>query len=266
MQSLTPGAISQLDPSQSVAGAVGGAAALPFFLNEAQHGFSPQTIGASLNPMDAQVQQQINSMRNSLGSGVPNIAGLTEDMNLQGLQSKAGLLSGIAGQNQQFQNQGMESALSAAFGLDQNTAARIAQQLQAGGNLDQQTYQRLAGGLQTAGGIDQQTQQMLNQAYNIANQQSGQGMNYLGSGLNTQQGLFGDILNYIGQGRNMLPGAASGIENLANLYGQSAGNAAGQATNLAQAGINQNQQTFSGLAGLFGNLAGAGAFGLPGFG
>lgn len=261
LASVTPGVMSYFGNPQdtNLAGVSPGAES--FFANEAMNGLSPTTIASALNPMDAQVDQQINTMRNSLGSATPNVAGLAEDMNLQGLQSKAGLLSSLGGMNQQFQNQGVENLLGTAGNLDTQTANMFSMLPQLAGGLDAQTMQRMAAALQTAGGMDQQTMDMLNQAYNIGNQQQGLGMNYLGNAENTQQGLLSDIFNYIGQGRNMLPGAASGIQNLANLYGNAAGSAANQAWNLASAGNQSNSATFGGLAGLAGQLAGAGVFG-----
>lgn len=249
LASLTPGAIAGLDPSMLASNFVGANAAEPFFLNEAQNGFSPQTIQSALNPMDAQVDQQINTMRNSLGSATPNIAGLESDMGLQGLQAKAGILSNLAGENQMFQNQGMQSAFGTANTMDQLTRQSILDQLGVGGGLDQQTMQRLTAALQGAGGIDQLTQNMLNNAYNVGNQQQGNGMNYLGQSVNTQQGLFTDLQNYLDSGRNMLPGLASGIQNVAQMYG----NAAGQAgQNAMMLGMNQSNP-FSALGSIFAN-------------
>lgn len=258
---VTPGVESYFGNPQNtnLAGLTPGAES--FFGNEAVHGLSPQTIGSAVNTMDTQTQQQINSMRNSLGAGVPNIAGLAEDMNLQGLQSKAGLLSGLAGQNQAVQQQGVEGMLGAGQGLDAQSAQMLGLLPGLASGLDEQSMQRMAAALQTSGGIDQMTQQMLGQAYNIGNQQSGQGMNYFGQGLNTQQGILGDLFNFLGQGRNILPGAASGIGNIANLYGNAASGAANNAMNLANAGNAQNQQMFGGLANLAGQFAGAGMFG-----
>lgn len=217
--------------------------AMSMFLNEAQTGLSPQTIGSALNTQEAATQSQINSLRNSIGAGTPNVGGLVKDLNLQGLQGLTGTESQLAGLNQQFQNQGLQSALGAA------------------GGLDAQTLQRLLSAESTAGTIDTNTMNMLMQAAQLGgNINQGQFGNLL-SGVNLQQGLLGDISNYTGQGINSLLGGTGGISNIANLYGQAAGGAANNAMSLANAGNAATSNTFSGLAGLAGSLAGAGLFG-----
>ncbi|MDE2104265.1 MAG: hypothetical protein KGL39_43915 [Patescibacteria group bacterium] len=80
------------------------------------------------------------------------------------------------------------------------------------------------------------------------------------SGMNTSQGLLGDIMNFVQQGGSFLTGAQGGTQNLVNLYGGAANNAANSAMNLANAGNAANSQTFGGLAGLAGAMAGAGMF------
>lgn len=217
--------------------------ALQMFTQEAQNGLSPQTIGSALNTQEAATQSQINSLRNAVGAGTPNIGGLTSDLNLQGLQGLIGTESQLAGMNQTFQNQGMQNALGAASGLDQ------------------QQLQRLLSAESTAGTIDQNTANMLSQAYQIASGINQGAFGNVGQGLNLQQGLLGDVMNYTGQGLNSLLGGTSGISNIANLYGNAASGAAGNAMSLANAGNQATGNIFSGLAGLAGSLAGAGIFG-----
>lgn len=218
-------------------------AALSQFLQTSQQGLSPQTIGAALNTQQAATQQNINSMRNSLGAGMPNVAGLTKDLNLQGLQGLTGTESQLAGMNQNVQRQGMLDALSTATGLDS------------------QTLQRMLAAESTAGAMDQQTANYLQQANQIAQGANQGAFGNLSSGLNMQQGLLGDLQNYLGQGINSLLGGTGGISQIANLYGAGANQAAQNAMQLAGAGNQANSSTFSGLAGLAGALAAAGKFG-----
>lgn len=234
--------------------------ALGFYNNEAMHGLSPETIQSTLNPLDVQTQQQINSIRNSLGDTVPNEAGLLQDLNLQGLQNKAGVLSNLAGENQLAQERGVQGEIGTAGNLDTQNAQMLSMLPGFASGLDQQTMQRLAGALQTAGGIDQLTQNMLDRAYGIGTQQEGLGMGYLGNGSSLQDTLLGDIQGFLSSGQGLLPGASGGLSSLAGLYGNAAGSAANTAFGLANAGAQQNAGTFSGLTSLFGSLAGAGAF------
>lgn len=218
-----------------------------FFGNEAANGLSPTTIGSALNPLDVQTQQQINSIQNQLGNSTPNEAGLLSDLNLQGLQNKAGLLSSLAGQNQAFQNQGMQDMLGAGAGLDSQTAAMLGQLPTFANQLDQQTLQRLGLAMQTAGGIDQQTQSMLGNAYNVGQGAQGIGMGYMGSNLGAQQGLLSDVMNYLTGGNNLLTQSESGMQNIAGMYGQAAGQAGQNALTI---GMNSSNP-FSSLGSFF---------------
>lgn len=272
---LTPGAIAGLSPEAMLSGAGGfGGNTLGFFNNEMQHGLTPQSIGAALNPFDAQTQQQINSMRNSLGAALPSVGSTVNDLNLQGLQAKAGISSQLAGMNQGLQQQGAQGLFNTAQGIDSLAGNRILQQLGAGGqldsqtasmlsmlpqlagNLDAQTFQRLLSGQNVAGGIDAQTANMLNQGFGIGNQLSNLGLNQFGQGLNLNQNLLNELFNYGSQGENLLTGAQAGMNNLVGLYGNAASGAANNALNMANAGNAQNSNMFSGLAGLAGSLFG----------
>lgn len=260
LASVTPGLESYFGNPENtnLAGVTPGAAS--FYGNEALNGLSPQSINAALNPYDVQSQQQINSIRNSLGDTLPNEAGTLEDLNLQNLQGRTGVLSSLAGENQLAQERGVQGLLGTAGGLDTQTAQMLSVLPSLSSGLDEQTMQRIAGAMQTAGGIDQMTQQMLDQAYGIGSQAEGLGMGYGGNSLTNEQSLLGDIQGFLSSGQGLLPGASGGLSSLAGLYGNAAGNAANQAFGLANSGAQQNAGMFGGLTGIFGTLAGAGAF------
>lgn len=209
LQGITNGALNYFfNPGGTLSGVNGvGGQGLNYFANLAQNGMDPAVANNAYNNFSNNEQQSINSMRNSLGAGVPNVSGMLNDLNEQALQGRANLGSNLAAQDQGIRTQGMTNLL------------------------------------QTAGGIDQQTQAMLQQAYNMANQQSQQGVSNLQSAFGNGNDILSMIQNYIGQGRNILPGVASGIGGLANQYAQAGSSAAQNAQNLSTAAGQNNPFT-----------------------
>lgn len=220
MQGITGNTLSYLsNPGATMSGAGGvGGQSIPFFLQEAQQGIDPAVVGSQLNNLQNANLRQINSMRNSLGSGMANPEGMMRDLGYQSMGSQADLLSGIAGQDQAFKNNAMSTAQ------------------------------------QIAGGLDAQTMQMLLNAYNIGNQQTQQGVSGLQQAGQTGQNNIQDLLNYLGLGNASLGAASSGMTNLANQYGAAGMNAANNAANISANATNP----FSSLANLGMGLWGSG--------
>lgn len=225
MDMLATGA--QIGPTQQQ-----GQTALGFFNNEAQQGLSPATMGASINQYDNSSQQQINSMRNQLGSGMPNQAGSLSDLGEQQFAGRANLESQMAGQNQGFQNTAMQNAFSTAQGMDTTN------------------QNMLQGATNIAGSLDQQQQQMMGQATATGQNAQQTDLSNMLQGMGLDQNSMTQLMQYLNMGQSGLTGATSGIQGLANQYGQAATGAAGQAQGDYNAAGNTNSGFISTIAPL----------------
>jgi hypothetical protein len=96
-----------------------------FYNQELSQGLSPQSLGAATNQYQVGQQQQINSLMNQFGSGLPNPSGTLEDLNMQSTQGRAALGSQLAGMNQEVQSAGATGLTSLAGGLDAQKLAML---------------------------------------------------------------------------------------------------------------------------------------------
>ena len=199
MQALTQNILSYFNnPGNTLSGINGqGGKALDFYNQEAQQGLDPQYINNAVRTQQNQFQTNLNSVRNSLGGSVPNLAGTLGDMNYQNDNAMLGLLSSLGAQNQTFKNEAEGAAL------------------------------------QTAGGIDSQMQNMLINALNIGDNAQSTQLGRQQAGVTGAQDTLTNLLNYITSGKSTLPGVASGFGGIADTYGQRAAGAANQLAGLS---------------------------------
>lgn len=201
---LTPEVIQRLLSGGALGNGTSGIGGQVLAQNQQQmtQGLSPQLQQAGLGQQQQGFDQQINDIRNLLGSGV----GVGSEINQLGYNNdmaRAGLEANYAGQSQGLMNAGAQNTL--------NTAQTLTNQ----GN--QNALQALGVG----GGLDAQTLALLQSAYGTT-----------GNSLSSAGG-------YVQQGRGDVNQALGGFQGLAGQYGQAAGTAA---NNAQQAYNQQSQQ------------------------
>jgi len=156
-------AIDQLGGPTNLNSGVG-QQALSYYGNEAMNGLDPSVIGAQINNYNNSSQRDINSIRNSLGSSTPNIAGTISDLGEKQFENRANLSSSLAGQDQSFRDSAMAQGFGAGQAIDSQQASRIGQQFSTAQGVNQADQSRLGQAFSQGQGIDQNTQAMLSQA------------------------------------------------------------------------------------------------------
>lgn len=275
---LTPQVIQQLMSGGVLGNGQGGVGGqvLAQQLQQMTQGLSPQLQQQGLGQQQQGFDQQINDVRNMLGSG-NEVGSIINQLGYQNDMARAGLEANFAGQSQGLMNQGAQNSFNTAQGLtqgaNQNSLAALAQS----GQLDAQTLALLQSAYGT-GNQQQQTtlgnygnafnigaQQQLNtrngqaQAYGLGNTQQQTTLGNMGLAYGAANQGLGNANQYVQQGQNSMNQALSGFTGLSNQYGQAAGNAANQ----AQQAYNSQSQQMGGLVqsglGAYAQIAAAGA-------
>ena len=208
-----------MSPSTALSAATPGLSS--FYGNEMTQGINPQFAENAAN----QLQQSYNQAKSDLEAHRQpgqNVGAQEKNMFDQLLSSQTNLGSQLAGESQQFANQGAAGVAG--------TAA----------NLDTQTQQRLISALQSAGVIDQQTASNLLSAANLGSSTQQTQLSNIGNAASSSQNVIDQLMNFINSGRStVLPGLAQ-LGQLGQQYGTTAANlgaAAGQSFSNAATGI-----------------------------
>lgn len=201
-----------------------------------QHGMDPNLISQALHQNDIQSQQQLSTIRNQMGAGLPNEAGTIKDITGQEFASNADLLAKMTGQSQ-----GLE--LSAAQGLQG-----------AAGGLDSQTMSMLTSALSSAGYTQDQIMQMFQGAASGAQAQAG-----IGQGIVSGAGTLGNLAMDQSSIANNIMSNTTQMGNQAMSLDQQIAQMLGLGTNLSTGslmqGVGLGQQTNQGQIGNMGSAA-----------
>lgn len=250
----TPGAIGGNTAANAQAQGIDGSG-IGFFQNEAQNGLNPQVQQNAFGRQQQSFDQSLNDIRNQAG-GATNIGALINSLGLGQAQAQANLAGNIAGQDQTFRNESMQSAIGAGdTGLNQQIATGNAN-LSAAGTLDQQQIDYLMHQLSAAGLVSDGTANSLNDAYKTGNAAQQQQLGNMGLANTANQGALDQLMAYILQGQNGLTGADGIVSNIAGQYGSAAANAAQQAQYDQKTAMQNNP--FNALALGFGGGGGGG--------
>jgi len=159
-------AIDQLQGPTNLNGPGGvGQQALSYYGNEAKNGLDPSVIGAQINNYNNSSQRDINSIRNSLGAGTPNLAGTISDLGEKQFENRANLSSSLAGQDQGFRDSAMAQGFGAGQAMDSQQAQRAGQAFGVGQGVNNAAQSRLGQAYSQGQGMDQNMQSMLQQAF-----------------------------------------------------------------------------------------------------
>lgn len=167
--SVGMGALDQLAGPTNLSSGVG-QQAMAYYQNEAQHGLDPSVSGAQINNYNNSSQRDINSMRNSLGAGIPNLAGTLSDLGERQFENRANLSSQLAGQDQGFRDNAMAQGFGAGQAIDNQQAGRAMQSFGIGQGVNSADQSRFSQAFQQGQGMDQNTQAMLSQAFSQGGQ------------------------------------------------------------------------------------------------
>lgn len=207
---LGPALLQQLGQPTALQGVTPGA--LSFFGNEMQTGLDPRVATAAQSQLQQGATRSFNDIRSQLAPG-QNPGAIQRDITNNLLQQQTNLAGNLAGQSQQFENQGAQGVTGTAGALDAQTFSRIAQMLQTGQVTDQQAIQMLTQGAQLGTNYNQTVLGNQNEGaqfgQNLLSQILGYGMG--GEGLRSQAGgLLDPIGSQYGQQGQFATGLAAG--------------------------------------------------------
>lgn len=223
-----PGALSTLaNPNTNLAGV--SPALQQFFQKEMTHGIDPTFAQNAQNQVGQNYTQSVNDLKATARPG-QNLFAQERDLNDNMLKNSANLGGQLAGESQQFANQGAEGVASTAGNLDQQNFGRIAQLLQSAGLIDSQTASMLTGGAELGNNYNQTV---------LGNAASGAGFG---------QNLLQQIMGFIGQGNQTQESAMNALGGLAGMFNGNAANAASIAGNAPQS------NPFASLFQMFANM------------
>jgi hypothetical protein len=215
---IAPGAIGQMmnTGGTNLAGANQGLSS--FYQNEQKNGINPQTANNAQDQLQQGYNQAVSNVNANAQPG-QNTNAQQQDMFNSLLSQKTNLAGNLAGQSQQFMNQGAQGVAQTAGGLDSQTMSMLMNALQSSGMLNSATLGNLQAG---------------SQAGQSANQTA---LGNVGSASSSSQNAIDQAMNFIGQGRSsLIPGINAG-QSMAQNYGVQAQNAGNNASNLAGSAI-----------------------------
>jgi hypothetical protein len=244
-----PGVMNSLQGPTSLSQA--GPQAEAFYRNEMQQGINPQYAQNAQNQLSQQYGSALNTLNAQARPG-QNLGALQQQLTNSMLGASANLGGQLAGEGQQFSNQGAQGLVGTAQATDAGQLQNLMAQLQTASGLDAQKMSMLTGAAQLGNSYNQtvlgDTQQAAGMGQNAL--AGAQGMVNMGNQLNefsagSLQGLGNTLGNEAFDYTQLATQLASQNNPLSEILG-GLGAAGGLASDLGSAG------GAGGIAGLFG--------------
>ena len=207
-----------------------------FFNQEMKTGLNPMVANNAQSQVQQGLAQQLSDARAHAAPG-QNVNALEKDLRNQALMQQTNLAGNLAGQSQNFMNQGAQGSLATAGGLDQQKAQMLQGAANAGSGYNQQAYNNLGSSAASGQGIYQALQNYLGQGQGLLSQAGNQLAGVSGNALQAQQ-AGQNAANQAGQGfASSIGGLTTNLGNLFQPKQQTAAPAQQTNTNYGNPGV-----------------------------